>query len=204
MAAKKKAIGKPVKKAAAKKATGKKAAAKKAVKATGKTTKSARSTVKPSVKPIGEARPASHVIYVDSCFFFPTESANGYVEYYQEGRFTSIPENTLRASIPLPVGAVMNSITIYYKNTTQQDMTVAILKKHIDHHAYSGEYEVSLDFLPPASSVPDNFVEKFINHFDAGGLIKDKYLYFIEIYNTSRVNDTDVKTVRGMRVDYTY
>ena len=81
-------------------------------------------------------------------------------------------------------------------------MQVIILKKHIDHHCFSGEVEVSLDFLPPATLAPDNFVEKVINHFDAGGLIKDKYLYFIEITNTIKTAEA-VRTLRGMRLEYT-
>lgn len=106
------------------------------------------------------------------------------------------------APIALPVGATIKTITIYYKNTSKEDMQFIFLKKHIDHHCFSGEVEVSLDFLPPATLAPDNFVAKVINHFDAGGLIKDKYLYFVEITNTIKSGE-EVRTVRGMRIEYT-
>lgn len=146
-------------------------------------------------------RPSTKVIYVDSCFFFPGASSSGYIENFQEGRNTVTAGHGLMAAIPLPVGSVIKSITMYYKNTSKEDMQFIFLKKHIDHHCFSGEVEVSLDFLPPATLAPDDFVEKLINHFDAGGLIKDKYLYFVEITNTIKTADA-VRTVRGMRVEY--
>jgi hypothetical protein len=42
----------------------------------------------------------------------------------------------------LPVGAKIITITMYYKNTSSEPMMVTYLKKHIDHHAFSGEVEV--------------------------------------------------------------
>jgi hypothetical protein len=181
MPARKKALKKIVKKSVPKKATPK-AASKLAI-------------------PLPKPRIGTTVIYVDSCFFFPGASSAGYVENFQEGRNTITPGQGLMAALPLPVGSTIKSITIYYKNISKEDMQVIMLKKHIDHHAFSGEVEVSLDFLPPATLAPDNFVEKFINHFDAGGLIKDKYLYFIEITNTKKAGE-EVRTVRGMRIEY--
>jgi hypothetical protein len=182
MAAKKKALKKIVKKSVPKKATATKSATKLGI-------------------PLPKPRLGGTVIYVDSCFFFPGASSSGYVENFQEGRNTVTPGHGLMAALPLPVGSTIKSITIYYKNTSKEDMQVIMLKKHIDHHAFSGEVEVSLDFLPPATLAPDNFVAKFINHFDAGGLIKDKYLYFIEITNTRKVGE-EIRTVRGMRIEY--
>lgn len=147
-------------------------------------------------------RPSSSVIYIDSCFFFPGASSSGYVENFQEGRNTNTAGHGLMAAIPLPVGATIKTITMYYKNRSKEDMQFIFLKKHIDHHCYSGEVEVSLDFLPPATLAPDDFVAKVINHFDAGGLIKDKYLYFVEITNTIKTAQ-EIRTVRGMRIEYT-
>jgi hypothetical protein len=146
----------------------------------------------------------AHVVYIDSRFFFPGDSSLGYIDHFQEGRQTLTPGTSLVAALPLPVGAVMRSVTVYYKNTGTEDMQFFILKKSIDHHCPSGEVEVTIDFLPPATLPPDDFVAKFIDHFDAGGLIKDKYLYFIEVYGTGKPSEKDVRLLRGISIDYTY
>jgi hypothetical protein len=190
MALKKKTSKKAVKKAPPPKA----AAPKKAVKAAVKAIKTA-----PVLRSKG-----SHVVYVDSRFFFPSDSSLGYIDHFQEGRQTVSPGTGLVAALPLPVNAVIRSVTVYYKNTSTEDMQFIILKKSIDHHCPSGEVEVTIDFLPPATLAPDNFVAKFIDHFDAGGLIKDKYLYFIEVYGTGKPSEKDVRLLRGIRIDYTY
>ncbi|WP_315817729.1 hypothetical protein [Paraflavitalea speifideaquila] len=146
----------------------------------------------------------AHTVYVDSRFFFPADSSLGYIDHFQEGRQTVTPGTGLVAALPLPVNAVIRSITVYYKNTSREDMQFIILKKSIDHHCPSGEVEVTIDFLPPASLPPDDFVAKYIDHFDAGGLIKDKYLYFIEVYGTGKPSEKDVRLLRGISIDYTY
>ena len=145
-----------------------------------------------------------HVLFVDSSFFFPAVSADGYSDEGQAGRRILAPNKVLQAPLLLPVKAKMLSITIYYKNTTSDQMQVVILKKHIDHHAPSGEVEVSIDFCPPATLAPDNFVSKVINHFDAAGVIKDKYLYFIQVINTTRTDATQHRFLRGIRIEYQY
>jgi hypothetical protein len=199
MALKKKSTKKAVKKAAPKKAPPKKAA-KKAV-----PLKKGLVASKATIPTKGLPRPkGGHTIYVDSRFFFPGESSLGYIDHFQEGRQTVADGTALVAALPLPVGAVMKSVTVYYKNTTKQDMQFMILKKSIDHHCPSGEVEVTIDFLPPATLAPDNFVAKFIDHFDAGGLIKDKYLYFIEVYGTGKPSETETRLLRGISIDYTY
>jgi hypothetical protein len=190
MASKKKPLKKSVKKPAPKKASRSLIPAKKST--LGKTAGGL----------IPFPRTGANVVYVDSCFFFPGAHTSGYTEHFQEGRATTTAGHGLMAALPLPVGATMKTITIYYKNTSKDQMQVIILKKHIDHHCFSGEVEVSIDFLPPATVPPDDFAEKVINHFDAGGLIKDEYLYFIEITNTVK-NDREVRTLRGMRIEYT-
>jgi len=168
----------------------------------------AKKTTKPAVK-AAKPTPAgrtvgTHVVYVDSRFFFPADSALGYIDHFQEGRQTVTEGTALAAALPLPVNAVIRSVTVYYKNTGKQDMQFFILKKSIDHHCPSGEVEVTIDFLPPATLAPDNFVAKFIDHFDAGGLIKDKYLYFMEVYGTAKATEEDIRLLRGVRIEYTY
>jgi hypothetical protein len=190
------ALKKKTSKKAAKKAPPPKAATtKKALKATA--TKASKS--EPVIRSKG-----SHTLYVDSRFFFPCDSSLGYIDHFQEGRQTVVAGTGLVASLPLPVNAVIKSVTVYYKNTGTEDMQFFILKKSIDHHCPSGEVEVTIDFLPPATLAPDNFVAKYIDHFDAGGLIKDKYLYFMEVYGTGKLSEKDVRLFRGIRIDYTY
>jgi hypothetical protein len=191
MALKKKTSKKAVKKTPARKAA---LAPKKAIPAK-------KSLPAPKPTPRGKA---AHVVYVDSRFFFPADSNIGYTDFFQEGRQSNTGGSALTAALPLPVNAVLKSVTVYYKNTSKDAMQFLILKKSIDHHCPSGEVEVTIDFLPPATLAPDNFVAKFIDHFDAGGLIKDKYLYFIEVINTGKDSDESVRLFRGIRVEYAY
>lgn len=168
----------------------------------------AKKTTKPAAKaakPISIGRKSgTHVVYVDSRAFFPADSSLGYVDHFQDGRQTNVEGTALVAALILPVNAVLKSVTVYYKNTGKRDMQFFILKKSIDHHCPSGEVEVTIDFLPPATLAPDNFVAKFIDHFDAGGLIKDKYLYFMEVYGTGKPTEEDVRLLRGARIEYIY
>ena len=91
---------------------------------------------------------------------------------------------------------------MYYMNTSSEPMMFIFLKKHIDHHAPSGEVEVSFENMPPGTLAPDNFLAREVNHFDNAGVIKDKYLYFIQIAATGKPDDTNIRTVRGMRIEY--
>jgi len=190
MPTKKKAVSKPSRKSSSTKAVTKRTS----------TTLVAKSSASRILIPKGDIR--GTVLYVDSSFFFPIISTDGYTDDFQSGRYTLVPDRGLQAPIILPVGTTIKSITIYYKNTTDSSMFVSYLKKHIDHHCPSGEVEVSLDNCPPGSSIPDDYLEKLIDHFDAGGVILDKYLYFIQIFGTGKFDDKQWRTVRGMRIEY--
>lgn len=141
----------------------------------------------------------SKVLYIDACFFFPPGNG-GYTDNFQEGRYSA--NGMLVAPILLRVGSVMKSVTIYYKNNTTEEMSVWILKYHIDHHAYSGEVEVTYEGCPPGLAAPDHFLQKEIDHFDAGGKILDKYMYHIEIGQTMKTA-TQERLLRGIRIVYT-
>lgn len=183
-----------VKKAAPRAAAGKKTAvAKKAVKSA-KTVPAKKGIIIPVPKPKAKS------LYIDSSFFFPY-NGGGYTDHLQEGR-VAVSGNALTAPILLPVGAVMKTVTIYYKNNTQDELTVWILKYHIDHHAYSGEVEVTYEGCPGGVNPPDNFLQKVIDHFDAGGKILDKYMYHIEIGPTVKTA-TEERMLRGIRIVYT-
>jgi len=158
-------------------------------------------------KALGPIRPlfrASHTLYIDSSFFFPPDNTEGYTDDSQAGRYTTTLNGMLQAPLILPVGAALKTITIYYKNTSTESMPVAILKKSIDHYCFSGEVEVSLDNCQPGTSVPDNYLAKLIDHFEGGGLILDQYLYFIQLYSTGKVDEAQWRTLRGIRIDYSY
>lgn len=138
------------------------------------------------------------VIYIDGSFFFPPDSG-AYSDNFQAGTFSS--SGVLVAPILLPVGSVMKKVTVYYKNNTQESLSVWMLKCHIDHHAYSGEVEVTYEDCPPGVFAPDDFLQKEINHFDAGGKILDKYMYRIEVSETMKTGTME-RLLRGIRIEY--
>lgn len=145
-------------------------------------------------------KPKTKSLYIDYCFFFPLNNT-GYLDSLQSGRIAE-NDGILIAPILLPVGSVMKTVTIYYKNNTEQEITVWILKHHIDHHAYSGEVEVSYEACPGGTNPPDHFLTQIINHFDAGGKILDKYMYHIEISSTIKTA-TEERLLRGVKIVYT-
>jgi hypothetical protein len=158
--------------------------------------------VKKAITPSGKKKTDKLVLYVDSSFFFPLDSDFGYTDDFQAGRYTKRADQMLQAPILLPVGAKIFTITMYYKNTTTEPMLFIYLKKHIDHHAFSGEVEVSFESLPQGMLAPDNFLGKVVNHFENAGVIKDKYLYFLQVQSTGKTDEKIMKTVRGMRIEY--
>ncbi|MFT3825352.1 MAG: hypothetical protein QM731_15650 [Chitinophagaceae bacterium] len=187
---------------ATKKKTAKKAASKKPV----VKKQAKKATLKKPVKAIASRiieLKKKNVLYVDSTFFFPYESSVGYQEISQSGRIANLAGGSLVAALPLPVGATLSSITFYYKNVSYEAMSIAVLKKHINHHCYSGEVEVSLDTLPPATVAPDDFAEKVVDHFDANGLIQDQYIYFVEVGNTIK-DENGQRSLRGIRIEYLF
>ena len=145
-----------------------------------------------------------HTVYIDSSFFFPPESTDGYIDDSQAGRYTVVPDGVLQAPLILPTGATMTGVTVYYKNTSADAMPVAILKKSINHYCFSGEVEVSLDNCPPGTLAPDNYLAKLIDHFEGGGIIPPNYLLFIQVYNTGKIDEAQWRTLRGIRIDYQY
>src|ERR1700753_2212905 len=68
-----------------------------------------------------------HTLYIDSSFFFPPDSTEGYIDDSQAGRYTTTLNGILQAPVMLPVGATMSAVTLYYKNTSTEAMPVAFL-----------------------------------------------------------------------------
>ncbi|MEX6686061.1 hypothetical protein QTN47_01065 [Danxiaibacter flavus] len=150
-------------------------------------------------------RAGKKIIYIDSCLFFPAYSSDGYSDDYQAGRYANSDDGTgtLQAPIVLPVGAKINTITVYYKNTTQDDIQVNFVRKHTEHWASTEEYLISYEALSPAGIAPDYFSSVVINHF-GDNKIKEKYLYYIMISMLGKLSDTEIRTIRGLRIDYSY
>lgn len=183
-----------------KKAIAKKAQAKsRNIKKSSKKTTAKSASLKKAIT-LPAVRPKAKSLYIDYSFFFPYNNG-AYVDSLQDGRVAT-GDAALIAPILLPVGSVMKTVTIYYKNNTQQEISVWILKHHIDHHAYSGEVEVSYEACMGGVNPPDNFLTQVIDHFDAGGKILDKYMYHIEIGQTIKTA-TQERMLRGIRIVYT-
>ena len=77
-----------------------------------------------------------------------------------------------------------------------------ILKNISTKHAFSGEVKVSFESLPQGLRSPDNLLGKVVNHFENAGLIRDKYLYFLQVQRTGKTDDKHMKMVRGMGIEY--
>ncbi len=159
----------------------------------------------PLPKPVPLPKAGKKIIYIDSCLFFPAYAADGYSDDYQAGRYANSADGTgtLQAPIVLPVGAKINTITVYYKNTTQDEIQVNFVRKHTEHWASTEEFLISYEGLSPAGTAPDYFSSVVINHF-GDNKIKEKYLYYIMISMLGKLSETEIRTVRGLRIDYNY
>lgn len=191
----------PVKKkkapAKAKKATPKKAAAKPAPVKAAKSSAAAKGPIALPVK-------KKNTLYIESAAFFPANSADGYVDLFQDGRRTAVAGRTLSAAIVLPVGAVLKSISIHYTNSTPNAVMALFLRKHADRHSPSGEIEMSFINLPPGVLPPDNYLTVTDTTFPDGGVIQDRFLHYIEIQGTGDFGAGGKFTVRGVSLAYNY
>ena len=190
MPAKKKA---PAKKAAVKKPVAKKASAKK---------------ITTTPLPTGLPRPAptgvkTWKIYIESAAFFPENSADGYVDHFQNGRNAAVPDRMMAAPIIIPVGAKLKSISIHYTNTTASSKLAFFLRKHADRVSPSGEIEMSFIDLPNTSLPPDNFLTVTDTSFPNSGVIQDKFLHYIEV-PTGDWGAGGKVTIRGVSLVYTF
>ncbi len=182
----------------AKKAAPKKAAPAKSAPA--KKTKPAVAGKGPIALPIKK----KHTLYIESAAFFPPNSADGYVDLFQDGRRTAVAGRALSTPIVLPVGAVLKSISIHYTNSTPNTVLSFFLRKHADRHSPSGEIEMSFINLPPAVLPPDNYLTVTDTTFPDGGVIQDRFLHYVEIPGTGDFGAGGKFTVRGVSVVYTY
>ncbi|MEO5594237.1 MAG: hypothetical protein ABIR15_18730 [Chitinophagaceae bacterium] len=178
----------------------KKAAPKKAAPVKTKSTKS--KPVNKGLFPLPVKK--ANTIYIESTAFFPPSSADGYVDLFQDGRRTAVAGKSLSTAIVLPVGAVLKSISIHYKNTTPNTVLSFFLRKHADRHSPSGEIEMSFINLPPTSLPPDNYLTVTDTSFPDGGVIQDRFLHYIEIPGTGDFGAGGLFTVRGVSLVYTY
>ena len=194
------------KKTPAKKAAVKKAPAKKAVKAIAKKTpgkvSSSRVLTKPSLSSaLTKAR--KWKIYIESAAFFPMNSADGYVDLFQAGRHSGVPDGQMMTALPLPVGAKLLSISIHYTNSTTDSKMAVFLRKHQDRHSPSGEIEMSFINLPNTSFPPDNYLTVTDTSFPDSGVIRDKFLHYVSL-PTGDWGAGGKVTVRGVSLAYRY
>ncbi|MBX3253458.1 MAG: hypothetical protein KF862_04890 [Chitinophagaceae bacterium] len=163
----------------------------------------AKKTIVPQkvVVPIPPPKAKKRTLYVHYSSFHPymVGQPGGYSDFFQEGR--SAANGMLISPILLPVGSAMKSITIYYKNNTEEDIMVLVLKHHVQHIAPSGEIEVVFITCPPGTSSPDNFLSVTFNLGSAGKIL-DKYMYFAEVENMVKTG-TQERVLLGMKIVYT-
>jgi hypothetical protein len=178
----------------------KKAAVKKAAPKKGNSKKAVKKVIAPLIK----AKPKTHTIYLESASFCALNSADGYVDNFQDGRHTATPNRSLVTSIILPVGAVLKSLSVHYMNTTSSSVMAVFLRKHADRHSPSGEIEMSFISLPNGVLAPDNYLTVTDNMFPFGGVIEDRFLHYLEIPGTGNFGADGKITIRGISISYVY
>ena len=197
MPVKKKKAPVKVKKAVSKKALPAKATAKK------KTTPAKKGFPIPVI-PRPLPLPKQHTVYIGASAFFPMNSENGYVDLFQEGRCTAVPNRDLHTPIVVPVGATLNSISIHYINTTANPVLCLFLRLHADRFSPSGEVEMSFINLPPAILPANNYPTVTDTTFPDGNIIQDRFLHYLEVHGTGDFGDAGKITVRGVSYTYTF
>lgn len=167
-----------------------------------------KATVKITTKKKSSILPApikrKHTIYIESSAFLPLNSADGYVDLFQQGRHAAIAGHSLAAPISLPVGAVLKSFSIHYINSTLEGILALFLRKHANRHCPSGEIEMSFISLLPGTLSSDNFLTVTDTTFPDGGLIKNKYLHYLEVPGTGDFGEAGKRTIRGISIEYHY
>ena len=143
-------------------------------------------------------------VYIGPSAFFPGNSESGYIDLFQEGRCTAVPNRDLYTPIVVPVGATLTSISIHYINTTANPVLCLFLRLHADRVSPSGEIEMSFINLPPASLPPDNYLTVTDNSFADGNVIQDRFLHYLEIQGTGDFGAAGKVTVRGVSFTYVY
>ncbi|MBV4359766.1 hypothetical protein [Pinibacter aurantiacus] len=191
------------KKSAAKKAIAKKTPAKKSVPAK-KAAKKAAPKKTPAKGIIDKILRKRHTIYIESAAFFPLSSATGYVDHFQDGRCAAVAPGDLSVALPIPVGAILKSISIHYMNTTTNTVIAFFLRKHANRHSPSGEIEMSFINLPPGTLPPDNYLTVTDTTFPDGGVIQDKFLHYITIPGTGDFPGGLKISVRGVSLVYDF
>jgi hypothetical protein len=149
-------------------------------------------------------RPKTHTLYIESTAFNALNSADGYVDNFQNGRHTAMPNQSLVAPIVLPVGAVLRSLSIHYMNTSTASVRALFLRKHADRVSPSGEIEMSFITLPNGDQTPENYLTVTDDGFPDGGRIRDRFLHYLEIQGTGDFGADGKVTIRGISINYTY
>jgi len=153
--------------------------------------------------PIFRKAKGRHRIYIHASAFFPVASASGYIDDYQGGRMSAVPDGFLRAPIVLPVGAKLLSFSVHYVNTTKEEKLSFFLRHHADRHSPSGEIEMSFINLPSTTLPPDDYLTVTDTSFPDSGIIKDRFLHYFEI-PTGNYGRKGKVAIRGVSITYAY
>ncbi len=161
-----------------------------------------RNTIPKKKSPVPLSK--KHTIYIESSAFLPLNSTDGYVDLFQQGRHAAVSGQSLAAPIVLPVGAVIKSFSIHYTNSTNDNVLAFFLRKHADRHCPSGEIEMSFISLSPGTLPPDNYLTVTDTTFPGGGVVKNKYLHYLEVPGTGNFGAAGIRTIRGVSIVYNY
>lgn len=189
------------KKAVAKKPAAKAKKASPAKKKTAATKKSL--VIKKLPTPLPLSAKKKYTVFIAPSAFFPGNSEYGYIDLFQEGRCTAVPNRDLYTPIEVPVGAKLHSISIHYINTTANPVLGLFLRLHADRVSPSGEIEMSFISLSPGTLAPDNYLTVTDNSFPDSNVIQDRFLHYLEIQGTGDFGAAGKVTVRGASFTYT-
>jgi len=142
-------------------------------------------------------------LFIESSAFFPLNSVDGYVDLFQSGRRTAVPNRSMATPIVLPVGAVLKSISIHYTNSTTNTPMALFLRKHADRHSPSGEIEMSFISMPPGVLPPDNYLTVTDTTFPDAGVFKDRFLHYLEVQGCGDYGAGGIFSIRGVSLVYT-
>jgi hypothetical protein len=149
-------------------------------------------------------RSKKNTLYMESAAFMPLNSTDGYIDNFHDGRHTATPNRSLVVPIMLPVGGVIQSLSIHYVNTTSANVIAMFLRKHADRVSPSGEIEMAFITLPSGFLLPDNYLTATHTNFSAGGIIEDRFLHYLEIPGTGDFGTDGKITIRGISINYQY
>ncbi len=141
-----------------------------------------------------------HMIGIPASSFFPNNNDCSFVNSYSNGGVeitstngSSVP-SILNAPVQLPHGAQINSITVYYTDNSNVNLSITLIKEF-----YSPGFQSIKTFATNGnSSTPIEETANFnhtVNNENGG--------YFIRVY-CANWNESGSKIIKGVKIYYTY